>query len=83
MDLGMWFVIAGVMMFVFGMLGLWTASQKRRSTTEGFVLGAFFGPLGVVLEGLLPSGEKGDEPENVYEPNTEPRENSTGFPQAP
>jgi hypothetical protein len=39
-----------------GLLGLWVAAQKRRSPAEGCILGLCFGPLGVLIEALLPSG---------------------------
>lgn len=35
-------------------LGGWVASQKRRRLVEGLVLGAGFGPLGALVEALLP-----------------------------
>jgi hypothetical protein len=36
-------------------LGGYVASQKNRSICEGLVLGLFFGPLGVIAEGLMPN----------------------------
>jgi hypothetical protein len=48
-----WLVAAGV----FGGLGWWIATQRRRSPWEGFALGALFGPLGAVIEALMPEGE--------------------------
>ncbi len=41
--------------FAFGCFASWVASQKERSLLEGFILGALFGPLGVLVEALLPS----------------------------
>ena len=41
----------------FGGLSVWIASQKGRSAGEGFVLGFAFGPLGVIVESLLPNGD--------------------------
>jgi hypothetical protein len=38
-----------------GLLSAWVASQKNRDSSEGFLLGALFGPLGVLVEGLLPT----------------------------
>jgi len=38
-----------------GALASWIASQKGRSGVEGFVLGVLFGPLGVIVEAVLPS----------------------------
>jgi hypothetical protein len=37
-------------------LSAWIAGQKNRSGGEGFNLGALFGPLGVLVEALLPAG---------------------------
>jgi hypothetical protein len=42
---------------VFGFLGLWISVQKGREPTEGFCLGAFFGPLGCLIEALMPAIE--------------------------
>jgi hypothetical protein len=36
-------------------LGAYVASQKRRSLTEVVILGLLFGPIGAIVEGLLPS----------------------------
>lgn len=41
----------------FGGLGWYIAGQKGRSGGEGAVLGFLFGPLGVLVEALLPSIE--------------------------
>jgi hypothetical protein len=43
---------------VLGALGAWIAKQKRRGPIEGFILGFLFGPLGVVIEALLPAGTR-------------------------
>ena len=40
---------------VFAVFGAWVAIQCRRSEMEGFLLGALFGPIGVIVEALLPS----------------------------
>jgi hypothetical protein len=40
---------------VFGGLGWWIATQRNREPVEGLLLGAFFGPLGVLIEALLPN----------------------------
>lgn len=40
-------------------LGYWIALQKRREPFEGLVLGLLFGPLGAIIEALLPNGERG------------------------
>jgi len=43
-----------VWIIVFGLLGGWVAGQCGREQTEGFLLGAFLGPFGVLIEALLP-----------------------------
>jgi hypothetical protein len=52
----------GLMLVVFfgfwsalGFMGGWIAEQKNRKTGEGFVLGALLGPLGWIIEALLPT----------------------------
>jgi hypothetical protein len=47
---------------VFGGLGAWVATQKDRGQGEGFILGLLFGPLGVLIEALLPAGASGRTP---------------------
>lgn len=44
--------IGAVIMAIFG---AWVAAQKNRGASEGFLLGLIFGPLGVVIEALLPT----------------------------
>jgi hypothetical protein len=39
------------------MLGGYVAEQKRRPWGEGVILGLLFGPLGVIVAGLLPTLE--------------------------
>ena len=51
------FIIGAI---AFGSFGAWVARQKRRSVVEGLILGLLFGPLGVVVEGLLPQGSEPD-----------------------
>jgi hypothetical protein len=49
------FIFAAVLWVVlFGWLGAWVASQCGRSPGEGFKLGVVFGPLGAIIEALLP-----------------------------
>lgn len=43
------------------LLGGYVASQKGRSDWEGIGLGLLFGPLGVLVEALLPSGQDDDD----------------------
>lgn len=38
----------------FPALGFYVAKQKGRSIVEGIILGVLFGPLGVLVEALLP-----------------------------
>lgn len=40
---------------IFGFLGAYIAEQKKRSGTEGFLLGFLFGPFGCLIEALLPT----------------------------
>lgn len=51
------FLILVVMAVIFGILGSWIAKQRGRDNTEGFVVSALFGPLGVIVECLLPAGQ--------------------------
>jgi hypothetical protein len=44
-----------VLAVAFGGLGAWIASQKGRAGGEGLALGLLFGPLGVLVEALLPT----------------------------
>ena len=37
-----------------GLLGLWIAARKLRSSAEGFFLGFVLGPVGVMIEAALP-----------------------------
>jgi hypothetical protein len=53
-----WLIFVGIMAVLCGGLGAWVATQKRRSASEGLVLGLLFGPLGVLVEALLPQGSK-------------------------
>jgi hypothetical protein len=57
MDLSSSLIILGVALLVFGQLGAWVAGQKGRRPVEGFLLGLFLGPLGVIVEGQLPELE--------------------------
>jgi uncharacterized membrane protein len=41
---------------IFGGLGAWIADHKDRRRGEGLILGVLFGPLGVLVEALLPTG---------------------------
>ncbi len=37
-----------------GLLGLWIAARKLRSSAEGFFLGFVLGPVGLIIEATLP-----------------------------
>jgi flagellar biosynthesis GTPase FlhF len=51
-----WFILFSIAdAFVMGTLGFWLAGEKGRSELEGLILGFLFGPLGVLIEGLLPT----------------------------
>jgi hypothetical protein len=54
------FTFLGVIVYlvIFGSFGAWVAGQKYRESVEGFLLGVLFGPLGVIVEGLLPEFPK-------------------------
>jgi hypothetical protein len=43
---------------MFGALGWYVAIQCGRSEIEGLVLGVLFGPLGALVVGLLPKGQR-------------------------
>jgi len=43
-------------------LSVWIAHQKYRRFGEGLLLGYFFGPLGIIVEGLLPVGQTPTQP---------------------
>jgi uncharacterized membrane protein YeaQ/YmgE (transglycosylase-associated protein family) len=40
---------------IFGSLAGWIGQQKGRRPEEGMLLGALFGPLGVIVVALLPT----------------------------
>lgn len=46
--------VAVFLWIIFAFLGAWIASQKGRSCGEGFALGCFFGPIGVLIAALFP-----------------------------
>jgi hypothetical protein len=50
-----WFLLVWLGVAVlFACLGIYVAEQCGRKSSEGFLLGLMFGPLGVVIVGLLP-----------------------------
>lgn len=57
-------VIVGLVLSLLlsALLGAFVGVQKRRGAIEGFFLGLIFGPLGVIVEALLPTGEAGVGP---------------------
>ena len=45
-----------VVALFFGGVGWWIATQKRRSEVEGAALGCILGPIGWIIEAVLPTG---------------------------
>lgn len=41
-------------LLISGVIGSWIARQRGRKPGEGFCLGFFLGPIGLIVEGLLP-----------------------------
>ena len=50
------FLLIAFFAVVSGFIGFWIADKKNREPVEGFFLGAFLGPIGWIIEGLLDSG---------------------------
>jgi hypothetical protein len=54
----LWLAVVGISVVgwvaMFGYLGQWVAHECGRNEREGFWLGILFGPLGLILEALLP-----------------------------
>ena len=48
-------MIIGVVFFALAFLGSWIAEQKNRPRGEGFALALCLGPLGLIIESLLPT----------------------------
>jgi hypothetical protein len=48
---------SSIVAFIMAAFGSWIAGQRGRSGFEGFILGFLFGPLGVLVEALLPPGQ--------------------------
>lgn len=51
-------IVVVVTAVVGGGVGSWIAAQKRRNEVEGAVLGALFGPIGWIIEAVLPTKER-------------------------
>ena len=45
-------------LLISGCIGVYVAEKKGREEIEGFLLGAFLGPIGCIIEGLLPENIK-------------------------
>jgi hypothetical protein len=60
------FVVAGLFCFLFWMASIigagYVAAEKGRSVTEGILLGAVFGPLGMLTEAGLPEKQPAAAP---------------------
>ena len=50
---------------MFALFGAWIASVKGRSPGEGFLIGFLFGPLGCLVEAILPNQSPGSAPVQV------------------
>jgi hypothetical protein len=48
-------MVLGILFGAFGAFGAWVSSQKNRDSSEGFLLGFLFGPLGVLIAALVPT----------------------------
>ena len=55
-------ILGAVWIVVLGGVGYWIAQQKRRSEVEGAALGCLLGPLGWIIEAVLPTGEMPSAP---------------------
>ena len=64
--IGLWLICEMIM----GGFGVWIANQKGRKELEGFILGFFFGPLGIIVEAVLPLGVTVKTPDTTPEPST-------------
>jgi hypothetical protein len=51
-----WAIAAIVVWASYAGLGAWIASQKDREPIEGLLLGLLYGPIGALVEALLPQG---------------------------
>lgn len=56
MTVVIWVILVVIGLCVLSVLGAWVAAEKERAPGEGAVLGLLFGPLGVLIEALLPNG---------------------------
>jgi hypothetical protein len=67
-----WAIVIIVGWTALAFLGGWVANQKGRDPGEGVLLGILFGPLGVVVEGLLPDGKPLEKDRAEEEPDDRP-----------
>ncbi len=52
------FLVLGVLWaVVLGAIGYWIAGEKNRDGVEGAALGCLLGPLGLIIEAVLPTGD--------------------------
>lgn len=54
-----WLTFVVVTCSIFGFVGIWIATQKNRDSGEGFFLGFLLGPIGLLIEAMLPTKAKG------------------------
>jgi hypothetical protein len=75
-------VILVVIGLVFGFAGAFISGAKKRSQFEGFLFGAMFGPLGLLIAVLMPQGDGTSDwtgqnakptPPPVANPNYQPK----------
>lgn len=62
-------ILIGIILILclFSGLGAWIADQKHRDQAEGLLLGLLFGPLGCLIEAMLPTLEPGGRKRGVVE----------------
>lgn len=54
-DQSVFILFVVILWVIFALFGAYVASQKNRAGMEGLILGFLFGPLGVLIEALLPT----------------------------
>lgn len=65
MDATMAIVVTGLTVgLICGGFGSWIATQKHRDPGEGMLLGFVFGPIGLLIEAMLPNKPAPDRQSN-------------------